>query len=154
MRRHFAKLEFNVSPVAAAGKLVRSAKKKRSLMDPVEKFGEFIVTKLRDRAIEYADGLLAARWKSPSSKDLQSSLAKLTQAQRALVRRVVIDAVDGGIHDFLFALDEIKDAGQDISIIVDNQNVAALSDGLHGEPYTDEGWFARYSKHGSHPDPT
>jgi hypothetical protein len=123
-------------------------------MDRVEKFGEFVVRKLRDPAIDNADGLLTSRWKSPASQDLQARLAELTDAQRDLVRRVVINAIDGGIHDFLFALDEIKDAEQDITVMVDGKDVAALSDGLHGEPYSDEGWFARFSQYGPHPDPS
>ena len=28
----------------------------------------------------------------------------------------------------------------------------AKSDGLHGEPFGDEGWFARFSKHRPYPD--
>ncbi len=65
----------------------------------------------------------------------------------------MIAAVDSGLHDFLFALQEEHDARDGVSVAVDGQSVAAESDGLHGEPYSDEGWFARFSKHGPHPDP-
>jgi len=122
-------------------------------MHPVEKFGEFVVTNLRDQAIDRADGLLAGRWKSPSTQALQSALAQLSPEQRELVRRVVVSSVDGGIHGFLFALDEANYLKKGIEIVVDGQNIVPLSDGLYGEPFTDKGWFARFSKHGSHPDP-
>jgi hypothetical protein len=119
----------------------------------LDKFGEFVVTKFRDPAIDHADGLLAARWKAPGLQALQADLRRLTVEQRALVRRCVITALDGGLHDFLFALQEEHDAGAAIVLTVDGLPVAAESDGLHGEPYGDDGWFARFSKHGVHPDP-
>jgi hypothetical protein len=50
------------------------------------------------------------------------------------------------MHDFLFAVQELSDAGQQFEIRVDGENVASLSDGLHGEIFTEEGWIATYSK--------
>ncbi|HEY1379830.1 MAG TPA: hypothetical protein VGF55_23710 [Gemmataceae bacterium] len=111
------------------------------------------MAKFRDAAIDYADGLLAAHWKAPGLKALQADLGRLTTEQRAIVRRCVIAAVDSGLHDFLFALGEEHDAGTGIAVVVDGQDIAAQSDGLHGEPYGDKGWFARFSKHGPHRDP-
>ena len=119
----------------------------------LDKFGEFVVAKLRDRAIDHADGLFAGRWKAPGLRALQADLRRLTAEQRAIVRRCVIAAVDSGLHDFLFALQQEHDAGGGVAVVVDGKPVAAESDGLHGEPYSDEGWFARFSKHGPHPDP-
>jgi hypothetical protein len=119
----------------------------------LNKFGKFVVTKLRDAAIDHADGLLTAHWKAPCLQALQADLRRLTAEQRAIVRRCVVDAVDNGLHDFLFALQVEYEAGGEITVLVDGRPVAAESDGLHGEPYSDEGWFARFSKHGSHPEP-
>lgn len=118
-----------------------------------DKFGAFLVAKLRDAAIDCADALLSAHSKAPGLQSLQADLSRLTAEQRAVVRRCVVDAIDGGIHDFLFALGEEYDNDSSIAIIVDGQNIAAQSDGLHGEPYIDEGWYARFSKHGASPDP-
>ncbi|WP_439621572.1 hypothetical protein [Gemmata sp.] len=123
------------------------------MSQPLDKFGEFVVTKLRDAVIDHADGLLVAHWKAPGLQALQADLRRLTAEQRAIVRRCVIEAVDRGLHDFLFALQEEHDAGSAVSVVVDGQPVAAESDGLHGEPYTIDGWYARFSKHGTHPDP-
>ena len=119
----------------------------------LDRLGEFVVAKFRDPAIDHADGLLAARWKAPGLQSLQADLRRLTAEQRAVVRRCVIAAVDCGLHDFLLALQEEHDAGTGVAVVVDGQPVAAESDGLHGEPYSDGGWFARFSKHGPHPDP-
>lgn len=118
-----------------------------------DKFGAFLVAKLRDAAIDHADALLAAHWKAPGLQSLQADLGRLTAEQRAIVRRCVVEAVDGGIHDFLFALGEEYDSDSSIAIIVDGHNIATQSDGLHGELYTDDGWYARFSKHGASSDP-
>lgn len=118
-----------------------------------DKFGAFLMAKLRDATIDHADALLAAHWKAPGLQSLQDELRRLTPEQRDIVRRCVVTAVDSGLHDFLFALSEEHDAGDKIVVLVDGQNVAAQSDGLHGEPFTDEGWFVRFSKHGEPPDP-
>src|SRR5262245_2940355 len=122
-------------------------------MSPVEKFGALVVARLRDSAIDHADGLLAGRWKSADTKALQLALAQLSPEQRQLVRRVVVTSVDSGLHDFLFALGQAHDAQQGIAVVVDGRNIGALSDGMHSEPFGEEGWFARFSKHGPHPDP-
>jgi hypothetical protein len=119
----------------------------------LEKFGEFVTVKLRDAVIDHADALLAAHWKAPALQNLQADLQRLTAEQRAIVRRCVVASVDSGLHDFLFALQEEYDADGEVSVVVGGQLVAAESDGLHGEPYTVDGWYARFSKHGPQADP-
>jgi len=72
-------------------------------------------------------------------------LAALTDTQRALVRACVTNAVDATLHGLLFGLVEQSDFGQVIRVTVDEKNAAELSDGLQGEPYSDDGWIARFS---------
>ena len=76
----------------------------------------------------------------------------LTSEQRDIVRRCVVDTLDSAIHDFVFAVVENADFEEDIQIIVDGVNVAKESDGLHGEAYGEEGWEAKYSIYGVHPE--
>jgi hypothetical protein len=118
-----------------------------------DRFGAFVVANFRDAAINFFDGLARASWKSPRVQGLQAALAALTPEQRAVVRRCVIEAVDDGLHDFLFALQEAHNRGDGIAVMVDGQNVADQSDGLPAELFSDEGWLARYSKHGQLADP-
>jgi len=123
------------------------------MAEALDKFGEFVAANLRDTVIDRADTLIAGHWKTPGSQALQNDLRRLTEEQRAVVRRCVVAAVDSGLHDFLFALQEQHDSGGDIAVVVDSQPVAEVSDGLQGEPYGDRGWWVRFSKHGPHPDP-
>lgn len=121
-------------------------------MEPLEKFGNFIMTRFRDPAIDHIDGLLVGHWKGPMYQALHSQLARLTPEQRELVRRVVISSIDVGLHDFLFAIGEAHDFKEGIAVVVDGQDIVTLSDGLQGELFLEDGWFARFSKHGPNPD--
>jgi hypothetical protein len=51
------------------------------------------------------------------------------------------------MHDLLFAIQEHAEAGGSVRVLVDGQEVATLSDGLHGEIFSDKGWIARFSKY-------
>ena len=120
-------------------------------MGPVEKFGEFIVAHLRDSAIDIADDLLEERWKSPCTQELQFAVSRFSISEKDLIRRVVVASIDSGIHAFLFALSKTREANNAVSVFVGGQNVAALSDELHGETFSEEEWFAKFSKHGPQP---
>ena len=119
-----------------------------------DRFGAFVMANLRDKAIDFFDGLSCGRWKSARTQPLQAALAAMTFEQRAVVRRCVIAAVDAGLHDFLFALGEVHDRTKGIAVLVDGRNVAEQSDGLHGELFSDDGWFARHSRHGEPAGPS
>ena len=116
-------------------------------LSPVDKFGKFIVENLRDKGIDFAEGLLKSHWKAPSLLEMQNEIATLNDNQKIAFIKAVTQTIDGAIHDFLFALQEQADFDNDIQIIVDGQNIVELSDGIHGEAYSDEGWFAKYSNH-------
>ena len=112
-------------------------------LSPVDKFGKFIVVNLRDKGIDFAEGLLSKHWKAPSLLDMQNKIANLNDSQKTAFINAVTQTIDAAMHDFLYALQEIND----IQILVDGQNIVELSDGIHGEAYSDEGWFAKYSRH-------
>lgn len=112
-------------------------------LPPVAKFGKFIVENLRDKGIDFAEELLRKHWKASSLIDIQNELATLNDTQKIAFIKAVTETIDSAMHDFLFALQEIND----IQILVDGQNIVELSDGIHGEAYSDEGWFAKYSRH-------
>lgn len=113
----------------------------------LEKFGSFVIKNLWDRAIEHHDLLAKKHWKSPALQEVQGALASLDEEQKEIVRRCVVEAVNVGLHDFLFALQETHDLEKGIKVLVDGKNVAELSDGLQGEPYGSEGWIAKYGKY-------
>ena len=88
------------------------------MTDALDQFGAFVVAKLRDAAIDHADSLLAAHGKAPGLQALQNDLGRLTHEQRTVVRRCVVQAIDAGLHDFLFAQQHQQDAAGEVAVVV------------------------------------
>jgi hypothetical protein len=116
-------------------------------MEALQKFGRFMIANLRDRAIEQHDMLLKGALRGEAIQDLQDKLVALPDEQKALVRKVVVDALDTALHDLLFALQDAHDRELGIEVIVDGENVAEASGMLNGEHLGDEGWIRKYSKY-------
>ena len=111
----------------------------------LEKFGAFMVIKLRDRAIENHLRLQAGQWKSPALQALQAEVVVLPPETKDLMLRVVVEAIDAAMHDLLFAFQEAHDRREGIVVSVDGSDIAEVSDGLQGEPYGPDGWVATFS---------
>jgi hypothetical protein len=118
----------------------------------LEIFGKLIVESLRDRAIRDCDLLLSGRYKAPALQSIQKQLEVLNSDEIKLLKSVVQHCIDSSIHDFLFKLQEENDLGGDIEVLINGNNVAELSDGLQGELFTEDGWFAKYSAYGEPED--
>lgn len=117
-------------------------------MNPIlDKFGEFFIQNLRDRMFGRLEELLSGN--APQVQQLQDQLAGFTGAQKQVLRDMVEELITAGMHDLLFAIQEETDAGGPIKVLVDGQEVAKLSDGLHGEIFGDKGWIVRFSKYPS-----
>jgi hypothetical protein len=119
---------------------------------PLDIFGKLVTERLRARAIEKVEALSCGRLKAPSLQALQAELASMGSNEREVVRRCLVSAVDGAIHDFLYSLQEGEYDGASVQVLVGGSNVNELSDGLHGEPYGDDGWITRFSKFGIPPE--
>lgn len=121
--------------------------------DPVlDDFGRFIAEHLRDRGIHHAQVLVDGAWNAPSLQRLQADLRALTTGQREAVVRTVVSSIDAAVHDFLFAIQEANDDGEGVQVHVRGAKPASRTDGLHGEIFTNDGWFARYSAFGEPPE--
>jgi chromosome condensin MukBEF complex kleisin-like MukF subunit len=112
---------------------------------PLESFGSLVTQHLRDASLHKAEKLLNGTVKAPSAFAHQEALKKFSSEQLAIVRSLVRASVDSGIHDFLFKLQELSELGSSVQVLVNGQDVAKLSDGLHGEAYSGAGWYARFS---------
>lgn len=115
---------------------------------PLDKFGEFIVKNMRDKGIDNYNKLVNGTYNAPELKELQDNLKQFNESQLSVIKQCVIDSIDTAIHDFLFAVQESTDLEEGIEILVDKTNIAKLSDGLNGELFSEEGWYAKYSKYG------
>jgi hypothetical protein len=116
---------------------------------PLDKFGKFIMENFRDRAIDNYQMLSMGKWKAPSLQLIQSQLEQFSEEQKEIIHKVVISCIDHGLHDLLFGLQEAHELGDKIEVFVDGVNLAEVSDGLHGELFTEDGWYHRFSKYGT-----
>src|SRR5262249_5562246 len=111
----------------------------------LDHIGLFITRHLRDNPIDYFDGLVLSKWKAPGLQPLQKALASIPGEYKPIIRQAVISTIDNAIHDFLFNLQEQAGFENRIVLTVDGHNVVEISDGIHGEAYSEEGWYARFS---------
>ncbi|WJS96923.1 hypothetical protein NYQ10_10810 [Flavobacterium johnsoniae] len=112
-------------------------------------FGKFLVKNLRDKGIRNAETLLSNKSKAPSNLKLQTEISQFNESQKKLIKEIVIKSIDIAIHDFLFSLQELADFENNIQISINSKNIVELSDGIHGESYSENGWNAKFSKYGA-----
>ena len=114
-------------------------------MEQLEKFGKIIAEDLRDCSLNTYLDIESGFAKAPDLVKLNLLLSKFTEEQKVIVKKLLTVAVDAGIHDFLYAIDSEK---ENMEVNIGGKNIAKLSDGLQGEIFTEDGWFAKYSQHG------
>ena len=95
--------------------------------EALDRFGRFLMGNLRDKCIAHFDELGAWKGQAP--------------------REALVGSSDSAIHDFLFAIGENADFEEDIRVVVQGRDIQSVSDGLHGEPFGDQGWIARFSEY-------
>jgi hypothetical protein len=117
------------------------------MVTPLDEFGSFFVRNLRDRMLWDLDMLLRGAWKAPAVQSLQAKISRLAEDERGIIREVAEHIITAGMHDLLFALQEQADADGAIRVFVEGEEVATLSDGLHGEIFGEDGWIARFSEY-------
>lgn len=117
------------------------------MSEPLQKFGAFFVQNLRDSMFDRLEMLLAGKSKAPATKKLQTQVKGLSDTDKQTIRELVESVVTSGMHDFLFALQEMADFDNSIRVLVDGVEIATESDGLHGELFGKNGWIAQFSKY-------
>lgn len=113
-------------------------------MSILDNFGKVIAEDLRDSALNRYLDLEAGFTGSKAAKELSASLSEFSEEQRKLIRKIITNCVDAGVHDFLFALEENRNG---VSVSVSGQDLSGISDGLQGEIFTEDGWFEKFSQH-------
>ncbi|HHF2878686.1 TPA: hypothetical protein ACPJZX_004504 [Vibrio diabolicus] len=114
-------------------------------MKNIDEFGQLISKDLRDSALERCVDILEKKLKSEDCIEINDSLSNLTEDQISAIKRLVTNCVDTGIHDFLYSIEVVQD---ELSVSVNGEEIVKQSDGLNGEIFTEDGWFAKYSRYG------
>jgi hypothetical protein len=115
----------------------------------LDKFGKLIIDNLRDKQIDYFNGLLEGKWKAEELHELQQKLTTFNDEERKILHDLVENILTNSIHDFLFSIQENHDSEKGLKIYIDNDNIVSLLDGLQGEIFGDDGWIQRFSMYKS-----
>jgi hypothetical protein len=119
----------------------------------VERFGELVMLE-RDTVIRQFEHAVEGRNPAIRHQKRHRDLVSLTDEQRAIVRKEVIEGIDGAIHHLLWLFEQHDVNGFDVVFVGTDDDpvpqpvsVSDLSDGLGGEPNTEDGWIAKYSRY-------
>jgi hypothetical protein len=115
--------------------------------ETLDKFGKFVINVLRDKQIDHFNGLIEGKWRSKKAQRLYHKLSKFDRDEKKVIADVVEDILTNATHDLLFAIQVENSLETGLKVMMDNKNVAELSDGLHGELFEDQGWIQRFSKY-------
>ena len=120
------------------------------MKDVLDRFGQLLVSEVRDVAVAVALKSLRGQMKDQASKQLEAELANVPESTRKLFETFATDLVDSTLHDLLSFFEGAEDFL--IAFKDDEDNLVDLnevSDGLAGELFTDEGWISRFSDLGA-----
>jgi hypothetical protein len=106
-------------------------------------FGELLIKRVRDEAIEQWEKTIHGQMKDEASKRLHNLIT--TSGQSELLIELIPHIVDTTLHHLLWTLEQ-EDL-LDVTVSEDDNHVSIkeISDGLTGELYTKDGWISRYS---------
>ncbi|RKZ38974.1 MAG: hypothetical protein DRR00_33750 [Candidatus Parabeggiatoa sp. nov. 3] len=116
----------------------------------LEKFGQILMSEVRDEAIEKYEMIAAGTLKSTPAMELNKKLSSFSDEQLSIVRQLVASSIDDVIYHFLWMLEQHE---EDIDMTCSEdaestkENVINISDGLSGELYTEDGWIAKFSNY-------
>ncbi len=108
----------------------RMSQSEPSLSGVVGAFGEYLMKTAYDVAIRDTRLVLNGGGASDQAKALHARLASLSDDERLAVAEVGRQAVVSALHGLLHGLSHDEDR---IALTFDGENVAAASDGLHGD---------------------
>jgi hypothetical protein len=113
----------------------------------LEQFGLFLMREVRYRTIEQWEMILEGRVKGIYAEKAREVLLSRNIECSEVINKLIPHVVDTTIAFLLASLDE----QENIEIFVaDKDNVSSnlrgISDGLEGELYGENGWFARFSQ--------
>lgn len=116
----------------------------------LEHFGALLMERVRDTSIDEMKDRVIHSKNGPISKEINRIAVDRSISDKEKLLAIIPIAVDYAIDNFLWMLEDERifqllfkdpETGNQVDI-------NAISDGLSGEIYSDEGWINRFSKAG------
>jgi hypothetical protein len=116
----------------------------------LDAFGTEFTREARDTSVRMLEVLVEGRQGSEEDHRIANLLQKMSSGEREFTIHLVRRFIDTSLHNVLWMI-ERSDRFDLVARSDDGMETRSLkeqSDGLSAEPYTEEGWFARYSAYG------
>jgi hypothetical protein len=115
--------------------------------ESLDYLGEFLIKNHKDRTLSTLEKSFAGQWKVKSLQEFQSFIKSLSTEQKEILFKGFEFIITGALHDLLFNLMEENHFTGRIKLLVDNHDAVKISDGLHGEQFSKDGWIEKFSKY-------
>jgi hypothetical protein len=113
---------------------------------PLEKFGEILITRVRDKAISDWDRIISGKMKGDTARQVAAELQGVSPEVTEVLSKMIPRIVDTTLHHLLWTLEQQPNVR--VSVELEGESVRSVreaSDGLSGELYGRRGWIARFS---------
>ncbi|GKX68783.1 hypothetical protein [Inconstantimicrobium mannanitabidum] len=114
--------------------------------DCLEKYGQILMSDVRDRTIRSMDMILSGRMKGITAKSILENISGFNAEQVEALKYLISKTVDLSLHNMLCMIEDNDEINVEISTGNLACNIKDISDGLAGELYTEDGWIMKYSK--------
>jgi len=113
----------------------------------LDEFGEIIISRVRDKAINEWEMILNGRMKGISATQIRNLLSGYSVEEIHILEEIIPQVVDTTLHHLLWTFDQFDNLKL---LLLDKDgttcDVKESSDGLPGELYGDLGWIKRFTK--------
>jgi hypothetical protein len=112
----------------------------------LDKFGELLITRVRDKAIGDWERIVSGQMRGATAERVKQQLASVDTQMRLVLLSLVPQIVDTTLHHLLWTVEQERS----VDIVTKGENGIAhsirdVSDGLAGELYSEQGWIVRFS---------
>lgn len=107
----------------------------------LEYFGEKLMREVRDETISTLDMMIDGRMKGSTAQQVKEKISILNEEQLDIIKWLIPKITDIGLHNLLVMIEQ----NDDIKVLVKENDIKEISDGLDGELYTEDGWIERLS---------
>ncbi len=112
----------------------------------LDRFGQFLMKKVRDEAVTDWKMIIDGRMKGESAEKVRALLRDVSDTDKKLVLQLIPGVVDTVLHHLLWAAEQEADLQLGMKMKDGIEELRDISDGLPGELYSDEGWISRFSE--------
>jgi hypothetical protein len=118
--------------------------------EALNEFGKLFVERCRDYTILWLDKVFSGNVRDKESLELSQRVASLDNVSRGVAYDVAREYIEETLHNVLWMIEGQEQIALTVTMedgtMVD---VARASDGLSGEVFGPQGWYARFSRYGA-----